>query len=126
MTLEKTLIKKIEENLEKEKKSLEEMLKSFAKKKKDNPDDWETKFPDFKAGGVLDEEADEVEEYASLLPVEQALEVKLQNVRRALEKIKDGKYGECEVCGKIIEKERLEIIPEAKTCGKHKNQTNSN
>lgn len=35
---------------------------------------------------------------------------------RALEKIDTGAYGKCESCGREIDEERLEIIPEAERC----------
>jgi len=41
---------------------------------------------------------------------------RLEMVEVALEKIKQEKYGVCEICGKVIEKERLEIIPYARYC----------
>lgn len=41
--------------------------------------------------------------------------VKVQ-VRKALARMKIGKYGKCEVCGKEIDKARLEVYPEATTC----------
>jgi len=37
-------------------------------------------------------------------------------VRKALAAIKLGKYGKCEICGKDIDKARLEVYPEATTC----------
>jgi len=37
-------------------------------------------------------------------------------VRKALARINIGKYGKCEVCGKPIDKARLEVYPEATTC----------
>lgn len=37
-------------------------------------------------------------------------------VRKALAAIKLGKYGKCEICGKPIDKARLEAYPEATTC----------
>lgn len=40
----------------------------------------------------------------------------LMGVRRALARIKLGKYGVCEVCGKSIENARLRAYPEATTC----------
>jgi len=48
------------------------------------------------------------------------LELKLKNVDLALEKIKKGKYGICEKCGKEIEEKRLEVYPEARLCQKCK------
>ncbi len=40
-------------------------------------------------------------------------------VKKALAMIKIGKYGLCEVCGKPIDKARLEAFPEATTCVEH-------
>lgn len=37
-------------------------------------------------------------------------------VKKALAAMKLGKYGKCEVCGKNIDKARLEVYPEATTC----------
>ena len=113
-------IKEIKKKLEEERDSLKKSLGDFAKKNPKNPDEWDTKFPNFEAEGVLDEEADEVEEYTSLLPVEKTLEVKLQNINNALDKIKKNKYGICEKCEKEIELNRLKLIPETKFCNKCK------
>jgi DnaK suppressor protein len=110
--------KKLKEKLEKEKEELERRLREFAKKGK-IPDDWETKFPHYNGesgSSALERAADEVEEYERLRSVEQVLEVKLKNINSALEKIEKGNYGICEKCGKEIEIERLEAIPEAKFC----------
>jgi RNA polymerase-binding transcription factor DksA len=40
----------------------------------------------------------------------------LQEVLRALERMKEGKYGHCEVCGWPIPPERLQAVPEATRC----------
>ncbi|MBZ1356690.1 MAG: TraR/DksA C4-type zinc finger protein [Candidatus Nealsonbacteria bacterium] len=114
--MKKELIEKLKDRMKKEKNSLEEMLGEFAKESKINPGDWDTKFPNFKAEGTTDEEADEVEEYNSLLPIERVLEVKLQNINTALDKIKSGEYGKCEKCDKEIAENRLNLIPETKVC----------
>ena len=42
-----------------------------------------------------------------------------QLVRKALARMRIGKYGICEVCGKPIEEARLRIYPEATTCTEH-------
>ena len=56
------------------------------------------------------------EEYERLLPVEYAMENKLQDIETALEKIEKNKYGQCEKCDKKIPEERLSAIPEARFC----------
>jgi len=44
------------------------------------------------------------------------LEETLMEVERALAKLDDGKYGECEVCGKDIGEARLEAMPATRYC----------
>ena len=46
------------------------------------------------------------------------LSKRMVQLRKALTRIKLGKYGACEVCGKMIDTERLMINPEATTCVK--------
>lgn len=64
----------------------------------------------------MEDEAGEVEEYVTKLPIEYSLETRLRDIDSALKKIKSGEYGKCEKCGKAILKERLEVCPEARTC----------
>ena len=115
--MDKDFIKKIKEKLEKEKEVIEKELESFAKRDPKLKGDWDSLYPRFD-GGDLEEAADEVEEYSTRLPLEFALELKLRDINSALEKIKKGKYGSCEKCGKNISQDRLKIFPEAKTCNK--------
>lgn len=98
-----------------EKKLIEEELSSFAHKDSSLKGNWATDFPSFGDERTeQDENADEVAEYSNELPMEYALETKLQDVDLALEKIKSGKYGICESCGDQIEQERLEAEPSAR------------
>jgi DnaK suppressor protein len=43
---------------------------------------------------------------------------RMVQLRKALTRVNLGKYGICEVCGKMIDTERLSINPEATTCVK--------
>jgi DnaK suppressor protein len=43
----------------------------------------------------------------------------LKNINLALNKIKKGNFGVCEICGQEIEKDRLIAYPEAAECQKH-------
>ena len=129
--MDKKKLLQFKKKLEKEKRTLEKELSFFAKKDVKPEGDWDTRYPKFN-GGKLDEEAQEVEKYISLLPVEYTLELRLRDVNLALEKIrtslsartlnashlKKGKYGICEKCGKKISIERLKICPEARFCKK--------
>lgn len=121
--MDKKNLAELKKKLEEDKRSVEKQLSSFAKKDPKIAGDWDTKYPNFD-GGVggqkLEEEADEVEEYITLRPIENSLELKLQAINTALDKIKKGTYGKCEKCKKDIPLERLEVYPEAKTCLKCK------
>lgn len=113
--MDKKNLQELKAKLEKDKLSIESELKKFAKKDGNLPGDWDTRFPKLN-GGNLEEAADEVEEYGNLLPQEYNLELRLQNINSALEKIKNNKYGICEKCKKEISIERLKISPDAKFC----------
>ena len=118
--MKKTLLKQFKTRLEKEKTLIEEELKKIAKKDTKLPGDWDTIFPKYDGGesgsAALEEAADEVEEYETLLPIEYSLETKLQDINLALEKIAKGKYGKCEKCEKEISLARLKALPEARFC----------
>jgi DnaK suppressor protein len=55
-------------------------------------------------------------EYAKELSIEQNTVDLLGKVEHALGRIDAGKYGNCEVCGKPIPVERLEVLPYATLC----------
>lgn len=115
----KNFLQEAKNKLEKEKKSIEEQLRTFAKEDVRPKGDWDTKFPHFDGGvggQALEDAADEVEEYSNKLPVEFRLELKLKDINSALDKIKKGEYGKCEKCKKPISLERLKICPEARFC----------
>ncbi|MGC2240301.1 MAG: TraR/DksA C4-type zinc finger protein [Acidimicrobiia bacterium] len=55
-------------------------------------------------------------EYAKELSIEQNTLDLLDKVHRALERIQDGSYGTCEVCGKPIPMARLDVLPYTSFC----------
>lgn len=117
----KKILSELKEKLEKQKQILEKELSRFAKKDEKLEGDWDTRYP--KADGAtgssaLEDAADQVEAYANLLPVEHDMELRVQDIEAALEKIKKGTYGKCEKCGKDIDIERLKVYPEARFCVK--------
>ncbi len=123
--MDKIFLNKLKKKLEKSRKEIEAELDNFAKKDKKLKGDWDTKYPKPNGGSgsqALEDAADQVEEYATLLPIEYNLELRLQGVNLALEKIKKGKYGKCEKCGKRIRTERLKVYPEARYCSKCENR----
>ncbi len=116
--MNKKLLQELKEKLEKEKVAIIKQLKTFATQDPKLKGDWDTRFPDF--DGSMEEAADEVEEYTSLLPVEFSLETRLRDINLALNKIKQGKYGKCEKCNKKIDEKRLKVYPAARHCLKCK------
>lgn len=96
-------------------KKLVEQLESFAEKEKGR-EDWKTKFPKFDGEVDMERVADEVEEYTSLLSLEYNLETQIQEIDRALERIKEGTFGICKKCKREIESERLKVNPATEYC----------
>lgn len=119
--MKKVSLQTIEQKLEKERALIEKALQSFAKKDKKLEGDWDALYPKFNGGAggqILEEAADQVEEYSNRLPVEFSLETRLRDINLALGKIKKRAYGKCEKCQKPISLERLKVMPEARTCSK--------
>lgn len=113
--MDQKILDELKINLEKEKEIIEKELNSFAKKGKGG--DWDVKMPDFgEREASVDDEINQYEEYDKLLEVERTLEGKLASINLALKKIKNGKYGICESCGKEIDIRRLRANPHALAC----------
>jgi len=121
--MNKKLLAELKEKLKKQRSSIEAELEKFATKDEKLKGDWDTRYPKFNGGAgsqALEDAADQVEEYVTLLPIEHNMELRLQSINFALEKIKKGKYGKCEKCKKKIIEEKLKVYPEAKMCTKCK------
>lgn len=115
--MDKTLLKELKSKLKQEKKRLTKDLKFFAKKDPKIKGNWKTRFPFFGKDRSDDgPNAEEVEKYATLLPIEHTLELRLKDVDAALDKIKNNIYGKCEKCHRLIEEKRLKVNPEARVC----------
>ncbi len=63
-----------------------------------------------------DADAEEQFGHARSTAIKGELDRKIIQTRRALSRIKLGKYGICESCGKMIDTDRLIIYPEATKC----------
>ncbi len=66
--------------------------------------------------GDIGTETFEREKDFSLL---EQLEAEISDLDAALRKIDEGTYGQCEVCRKDIEPDRLEAMPGTRTCFEH-------
>lgn len=63
-----------------------------------------------------DTQADAFEEFEENTSTGEILQERLTDVRDALKKIEEGKYGICEKTGEAIEEDRLIANPAARTC----------
>ncbi len=106
--------------LETEKKLLEKELEAVGRRNPDNLSDWEAT-PIDRDVSQADENivADSIEGYEDNVAIVNTLEVRYRELKSALDKIKHGTYGLCQVCGEEIDAERLEANPSARTCRKH-------
>lgn len=108
--------------LENELKVVEEELKTVGVQNPKNPSDWEAKETAMDVMTPMadeNESADKIEEYTENRAINDTLEVRYNNIKRALAKIEDGTYGTCEISGDQIEEDRLEANPAARTCKEH-------
>jgi len=112
---------KYEKILKAELETLETELKSVGHVNLDNPGDWEpdAKEVDVNASDEADI-ADNINAYESNTALLKQFEVQYNDVKRALERIKKGTYGFCEVCKKPIEAKKLNANPATHTCLEHK------
>ena len=102
-------------------KRLDTGLKTVGQKE-NNAGEWESKATDVDILASDDaDKADNIENYESNDSVLKQLQIEYDQTLHALENIKKGIYGLCEVCGKPIEMGRLEANPAATTCIAHKN-----
>lgn len=65
---------------------------------------------------ALDTEAEEQFGHARTSALRSELDKRIIEIRKTLTRIKVGKYGICENCGKMIDTDRLMIYPEAMRC----------
>ncbi len=118
--MKKIDLQKFEALLTTELATLEKELKSVGRRNPANPADWEA-VPDKMDTLASDSNdvADSIESYEENTGILKQLEIRYNEVKKALGKIKAGTYGLCEVDQKPIELKRLEANPAATTCLKH-------
>ncbi len=112
--------KHFKEKLEEELAVLTGELSKIARINPSNPNDWEpipANMDTLEAD--KNEVADRIEGFEKNTALVKELEIRFNNVKEALKKIEDGKYGICEDTGEQIPVARLEANPAAKTCAEH-------
>lgn len=65
---------------------------------------------------ATDIEADEQSGHARVLAIKTEIDRMIVQTKKAMTRIKVGKYGTCEVCGNMIDTDRLIIFPGATKC----------
>jgi RNA polymerase-binding transcription factor DksA len=66
--------------------------------------------------------ATDVADRQTAAALERTLEIEMHRIEAAIARLDNGEYGRCEVCGRAIEDERLEVSPAARTCIEHREQ----
>lgn len=106
------VLKPIGDFLRKEVSRLEKRVKEISE---------EDPFKD--TGRVIDNAAPDVDALEQIghqrtVAIRNQIERRLIQIKKALARMKIGKYGICEVCGNMIDTERLMVMPEATICAK--------
>jgi YteA family regulatory protein len=65
------------------------------------------------------DEATELYEREKDIALNEHAEKELKDIEHALEAIKNGTYGTCEICGSLIPYERLQVLPTTTFCKEH-------
>ena len=102
--------------LEPVKAFLQEELKKIRKRREQIKKDDPFANPDRSRDNATDIDADEQFGHARSEAVKKQLDIKLIQIKKALARIKIGRYGICEQCGRFIDTKRLMIYPETTVC----------
>lgn len=65
---------------------------------------------------AIDDDAAEKVGHMEVSAIKKALDRSIIQIRKAVSRIKIGKYGICENCGKMIDTDRLMVMPETTVC----------
>ena len=104
------ILKPIEEHLKRQKEDTE---KKMANLEKEDPFSDTDRLID---NASIDTEVKEQIGHQRIEAIKFELSRNLVRIRKALTKIKIGKYGICEKCGKMIDTDRLAVMPTAELC----------
>lgn len=113
-------IARFEKRLQDEKIELEKQLSTIGTRDSSSPGGWDATSGTLETDSADENEtADKFEELSDNNAIVTNLETQLGEVKAALERIKEGKYGICEATGEPIEMERLEANPSSRFSIKH-------
>ncbi len=98
-----------------EKEEIEGELSGIGKKDRQSPGGWEATSGNLDIDSADENEvADKIEELDENNAIVGNLEIQLNEINAALERIEKGTYGICEKTGKPIDRKRLEANPSAR------------
>ena len=124
--LEQKILEELQLSLEKERDLLIKELETIATPDSKVKGDWDIKHSEWGENQITSQEelrsgesVNEIDEDMKNKALSDSLELRLKDVNDALERMKYGIYGICEVCKKEIPIERLEANPAAKTDMEH-------
>lgn len=109
LNLPQKTLDKIKNILQREQKEVEEQIETIEKEDPVMMQD----VPESSESGTESWQAEVHSRISSLKEDLLGLSKKISN---SLTNLRKGTYGKCEKCGKIIEKERLEVLPTATLC----------
>jgi len=113
-------IKSFQKKLEEELKILEKEMDSVGKREPAGSDNWVAVQPEENISNADENEvADTIDDFENNNSILRDLKSRYKNIKLALAKIKEGKYGLCEIDNKPIDIKRLEANPSARTCKEH-------
>jgi len=112
--MDQALVAEAKKQLEAKKEKVLQQLGGIGKKDDKSSENYNASFPEY--GRSDEDNATEIADYTTNLSLEKELEGELAKINRALEKIEDGSYGNCDNCQNPIDPERLKIMSEAVVC----------
>ncbi|MBA3946644.1 MAG: TraR/DksA C4-type zinc finger protein [Herpetosiphonaceae bacterium] len=110
---------KFKQRLETDRGQLQDELNGMQDENNQNVD---TDNPSFGAGNHPADAASDVTSRERNMAVAADLQLDIDEIDHALERIADGTYGQCETCGRSIPEERLDARPSATFCIEHQRE----
>lgn len=108
------ILNKIKADLLLEKESVEKKLDTISKIDNREADNRSAQFPEY--GDKADENAQEINDFTTVIATQSILEKSLKDIDGALSRIEDGTYGVCKYCKNPINEKRLVARPTAGSC----------
>lgn len=126
MTMTPERLKHYEGLLLEEKKTLEAELATVGRINPENPKDWQPTPSNLNIDPSDENDlSDSIVQYENNTAILKQLEIRFNEVTEAIERINSGTFGKCEVDEALIEEDRLEANPAARTCKAHMNASAS-